>query len=546
LRIAAAGFAALAAASCASPPPTPHASDVYADFLIGRIANARDDYGAASDRYFAALARSPGDEALVDGALRATLAAGDLDRARRAAFMTNLDDAPALARLVRAADALRASNWRRAGAALADIEGTAVEEMLARTIDVWVDVGQGRTDEAISELAPLTSLRPYGGLFLYQQAMAMDVAGRSEAALAAYQGAAAGEMFLPPAAERHADALVRAGQTDAARQMLAQINEARGNAALTALEARLAAGERSGASPLTPARSAAIGLYGFAAILLQQEYNADAGLIALSLALMLDPELDAARLMFAEAHGDAGRATLARDALGRIGASSVYAPSARMMDARLLLRAGRVDEAVAAARLTAESGDARARRALADMYSSLDRYAEAEPIYSALLSEDTQNWRLYFARGAARERGGDWPGAEADLRQALALAPNQPQVLNYLGYTWVDRGENLDEGLAMIRRAMELEPNSGAITDSLGWAYFRLGDYRQAVMYLERAVELDPASAVLNDHLGDAYWRSGQRTEARFQWRRALTQNPENPAEIEAKIARGLPDAPRQ
>src|SRR5690606_30934933 len=130
LRYVAAGLVALAVAACASPPPAPHASDVYADFLIGRIANARDDYGAASERYFAALARSPGDEALVRGALAATLVAGDEQRARRAAAMASREDAPALARLVRGADALRTSRWSRAARELDGVEGSAVEEML--------------------------------------------------------------------------------------------------------------------------------------------------------------------------------------------------------------------------------------------------------------------------------------------------------------------------------------------------------------------------------------------------------------------------------
>lgn len=512
-------------------------------FLIGRIANARDDYGAASDRYFAALARSPGDEALVRGALAATLVAGDEQRARRAAAMAPREGAPALARLVRGADALRASNWSRAARELDGVEGSAVEEMLARTMEVWVTAGQRKPDEAVAQLAPLTGVRPYGALFAYQQAMALELAGRRDEALAAYETASHGEMFVPAAAVRHADALARAGQRDAALAMLARLNEARGNPALEAAAARVEAG--ASAPALTPARGAAIGLFGFGAILLQQEHNADGALIALTLALMLDPNLDSARLLFAEGHADGGRYTLAREALAHIGANSPYAESARIVSARLLLESGRPDEAVAAAQAIAANGDPQARRALADMYSMLDRHAEAEPLYSALLADDDQNWRLHFARAAARDSLGRWGEAETDLRQALALAPDQPDVMNYLGYTWVDRGENLQEGMALIRRAAELRPSSGAIVDSLGWAHYRLGDYRQAVLFLERAVELEPGSATLNDHLGDAYWRLGRRTEARFQWRRALTQQPDDPAAIEAKLANGLPDAPQ-
>lgn len=542
LRRVAVILATLIAVACAAQPPQPETANIYADFLIGRIANARDDHAAAADRYLAALSRSPGDEALVQGALTSTLIAGDETRARRAAGMAAREDAPTLARMVRAVDAMRASDWRRAERQLEGLEGAAVDEMLARTLLVWVRVGQRRPDEAIDQLAPLTSVRPYGALFSYQQAMALDYAGRRDAALSAYDLAATGEMFLPPAAERHADALARAGRADDARAMLARLNANRGNASLSALEQRLS-GEDSGLAPLSPARAAAVGLYGFGAILLTQEHNADGGLIALTLALMLDPTLDDARLMFAEGHAKAERYTLAREALARVDANSPYAASARILDARLLRESGRPDEALAAAQAIAQEGGPRAQRALADMYASLDRHAEAEPIYSALLAQDESNWRLYFARAAVRDTLGRWPEAEADLQRALTLSPDQPDVLNYLGYTWVDRGEKLQEGLTMIRRAVELRPDSGAIIDSLGWAYFRLGDYRQALLFLERAVELEPGSAVLNDHLGDVYWRVGRRTEARFQWRRALTQDPDDPSAIEAKLESGLPEA---
>jgi Flp pilus assembly protein TadD len=178
------------------------------------------------------------------------------------------------------------------------------------------------------------------------------------------------------------------------------------------------------------------------------------------------------------------------------------------------------------------------------MYRERDRYGDAEPIYSDLIAGDAQNWRLFFARGAAREHLGRWPEAEADLRHALDLQPEQPDVMNYLGYSWVDRGEHLQEAMQMIRRAVELRPDSGAIVDSLGWAYFRMGDYDQAIEHLERAVALMPADATLNDHLGDAYWRAGRRIEARFQWQRALSYEPADRAAIEAKLANGLPPTP--
>lgn len=541
-RAAAAIAAGLALAACAGMRAEPERSGAYADYLIGRIANMRDDYAAASDRYFAALARTPGDETLINGALLASLASGDEARARRAARMAPANDAPAYAHLVRAADALAAERWRVAGGELNRLQGTAAEELMGRMLLVWVRTAERRVDEVTVDLAPLASIRPYGGLFAYQQAMALDHAGRNEEALAAYETAQGGGLWLPAGVERHADLLTRMGRRDEAARLLgAEVNRA--NPALAAALARIEAGGAAAAEPLTPARGAAVGLYGMSAIFLGESDSTN-GLAALTLALMMDPGFDGARIAFAQEHSRLGHVDRARAALSRVAPTSPYAGSARMMESWALLDSGAEDEALELARANAASGDPRAQRTLADMYRNLGRYREAEPIYSQMLAANPNDWRLHFARGAARERLGRWPEAEADLRRALELSPDQPEVLNYLGYSWVDRGEHLEQGLAMIRRAVELRPTSAAIIDSLGWAYFRMGDYAQALEHVERAVELYPADATLNDHLGDVYWRLGRRIEARFQWQRALTLEPDDRAAIEAKLANGLPPAP--
>jgi tetratricopeptide (TPR) repeat protein len=534
--------ACLLLAACATASPVPHAAESYADHLVGRLANLRRDHTAAADRYFAALRRQPGDEALLDGAVIASLASGDVDRARQAARMAPREDAPAYAHLVRAADHMAAGRNGAAASELAHAEGGAAEELAGRMMMVWAQTANGRVDAVIADLAPLASIRPYGGLFAYQQAMAFDHAGRNQEAIAAYATAAEGGMFLPPAVERHADLLARAGRRDEALAVLDH-DANRSNPALAAARARLIAGQPVESQRITSARGAAVGLYGLAAIF-QQESDATNALAVLTLALMLDPDLDAAHLMFAQVQSGLGHADQARAALARIPATSPYASSARVMDAWTLVDEGRNDEALAVARAAGEAGDPRARRVLADMYRNLERYEEAEPIYTELIEATPDDWRLYFSRGAARERLGRWPDAESDFRRALEISPEQPEVMNYLGYSWIDRGEHLQEGLAMIQRAVELRPHSGAIIDSLGWAYYRLGDYAQALEHLEHAVELEPADPTLNDHLGDVYWRLGRRIEARFQWQRALTLEPDNNAEIEVKLERGLPAEP--
>lgn len=534
--------ACLLIAACATVSPEPRAADSYADHLVGRLANLRLDHAAATDRYFAALRREPRNDALLNGAVTASLASGDAARARQAARMAPREDAPAYAYLVRAADYLAAGRNGAASDELMRLEGAAAEELVARMMLVWAQSDTGRVDQVIADLAPLASIRPYGGLFAYQQAMALDHAGRNEEALAMYAAAGDAGMFLPPAVQRQADLLARAGRRDEAIAVLQQDAYA-SNPALAAARARLASGQPIETQRITTARGAAVGLYGLAAIF-QQESDATNALATLTLALMLDPGLDDAHILFAQVQAALGHSDLARAALSRVPATSPYAGSARVMEAWTLLDEGRSDDAVAMIRAAGEAGDKRAQRALADMYRSLERYDDAEPIYTDLIATTPDDWRLYFFRGAARERLGRWPDAEADFRRALQISPEQPDVMNYLGYTWIDRGEHLQEALAMIQRAVELRPQSGAIIDSLGWAYYRLGDYAQALENLEQAVVLEPADATLNDHLGDVYWRLGRRIEARFQWQRALTLDPTDRAAIAAKLEHGLPEQP--
>jgi tetratricopeptide (TPR) repeat protein len=139
------------------------------------------------------------------------------------------------------------------------------------------------------------------------------------------------------------------------------------------------------------------------------------------------------------------------------------------------------------------------------------------------------DWTVFFQRGIAYERLKKWDKAEPSFRKALELNPDQPQVLNYLGYSWVDMNRNLDEGLGMIKKAVDLKPDDGYIVDSLGWAYFRLNRFDDAVTELERAAQLKAGDATINDHLGDAYWRVGRKLEAVYQWNRALPRKPKKP-----------------
>jgi tetratricopeptide (TPR) repeat protein len=267
----------------------------------------------------------------------------------------------------------------------------------------------------------------------------------------------------------------------------------------------------------------------------------------LRLLLRLDPARDDAWVMVGDIMGADGDAEAARQAYARARPGSSEYLEAQGKLAWTYEQADDHETALKIAQAAAASGDADARLTYADLLRANDRYAESSEILNQLIKRSPADWRLYFGRAVSLEKLNRWAEAEADLQAALKLRPDEPELLNYLGYSWIDRGVHLKEAMAMVEKAVAANPRSGAMVDSLGWAYFKLGDYKQAVEKLEQAVELEAGDPDVNDHLGDAYWKVGRRDEALFQWRRVLTLKPTDKARaaIEAKLASPQgPDGP--
>jgi Flp pilus assembly protein TadD len=294
-------------------------------------------------------------------------------------------------------------------------------------------------------------------------------------------------------------------------------------------------------------------LYGLGAALARRENElslANRGLAYLQLALYLQPTHQLALLSLADLYEAMRQPELAVKVYGRIPAESPLKRSAEIQAALDLNALDRVDEATAL--LKKLSADERNRRdailALGNIERDRKKYDECADTYSkavaAIDKPERADWTIFYFRGICYERAKQWSKAEADLKKALDLYPDEPHVLNYLGYSWVDQGTNLDEGVKMIKRSVEQRPDDGYIVDSLGWAHFRLGSFEEAVRQLERAVELKPTDPTINDHLGDAYWKVGRVLEARFQWSHArdLKPEPEDLKKIEEKLKVGLPD----
>jgi len=278
------------------------------------------------------------------------------------------------------------------------------------------------------------------------------------------------------------------------------------------------------------------------------EGGVDMGIIFLQFALYLKPDFPLAYAALAEAYESAKKYELEMQALDQIKSDSPLWVNVQIQKSFALNSLDRVDDAkVLLEELIAkEPKDVRPLDALGNIMRSHERYSEARDYYTRalkLIPKPTKdNWTLFYSRGVCNERMKDWAAAEADFKEALVLSPDESLVLNYLGYSWVDQGQNLKQAMDYIRKAVKLKPDDGYYVDSLGWAYYRLGNLSAAVENLERAVELKPDDPIINDHLGDAYWKVGRTLEAKYQWQQALTLKPEDEQAVtlKEKIASGL------
>jgi Flp pilus assembly protein TadD len=278
------------------------------------------------------------------------------------------------------------------------------------------------------------------------------------------------------------------------------------------------------------------------------EGGLDMGIIFLQFALYVKPDFPLAQLALASAYDSAKKFDLELAAFDKIPEDSPLWLSIQIQKAFALNSLERVDDAKELLeKIIAENPkDTRPLDALGNILRSRERYGEARDYYSRALDlidrPSKDNWTLYYARGVCSERLKEWPAAEADLKQALTLSPDESSVLNYLGYTWVDQNQNLKTAMDYIRKAVKLKPDDGYYVDSLGWAYYRLGNLQAAVEHLERAVELRPDDPVINDHLGDVYWQIGRKLEAKYQWQQSLTLKPDKDlvVAVERKLKDGL------
>jgi tetratricopeptide (TPR) repeat protein len=535
--------ATLALAMPAAADPNPGA------YLAARQAAISGDYDAAAIYFRDALLADANNTALMEQSLTAYLGVGQVESAAGIARpFIDAGGESQIANIALMAQAARAEDWD----AIFDLieAGHEVGPLLDGLAQAWAYLGKGDTDSAMMRFDEVIDTPGLRGFGQQHKALALAMSGDLDGASAIYD--------LPPNAGivptrasvvAHLQILAQLGDFERAGDMIVRAFGEDPDPELAALRSAITAGEVPDLSRVvaTPGHGISYAFKGLSDIL-QGEANESYLLLYAQAARYITPldadaQIATARLLNALGQYDAAAQTFAQ-----VATDDPAFHSAEIGRAEALRLAGRVEQAIEVlSQLTRSHPDLPLSHAsLGDIYRQQEQLVDARAAYSAALSgypEDASiRWWLLYSRGMTSERLDEWDAAEADFRASLALNPGNPSVLNYLGYSLVDRGLKYDEALGMIETAVAARPDNGAIVDSLAWVYYKLGRYQEAVAPMERAAELEPNDPILSDHLGDVYWMVGRDVEARFQWRRALSFEPEQAEadRIRRKLTVGL------
>jgi tetratricopeptide (TPR) repeat protein len=521
------------------------------NFLAARHAGIERDAGAAANYYRAALRGDPGNNELLGRAFLAMLANGDMDEAvRLAERVAKTDKNDRIARLVLGVNAMKKKQYAAARQQLAQSVRGPITDLAATLLSAWTQSSAVESKAAVEAIEKLKGPDWYEIFKELHAGMILDAAGQKKEAGKRLERAYKLDATALRVVQAYGSWLSRQGNAEEALKVFKAFDEVLPRHPLITESIEAIKAKRK-LPPLadTPQVGAAEVLYGLGAAL-GRRGGEDLGLIYLQLSLYLAPSHPMALLSLADLYEAVKKPELAIKTYDRVPANTPLHRNAQIQRALDLDSIDRTDEAKADLQklIAGNPSDLEAIMALGNIQRGRKQFAECAETYSkgidTIAKPEKANWVIYYFRGICLERAKQWPKAEADLKKALELFPDQPHVLNYLGYSWIDQGVNLEEGMRMIQRAVDQRADDGYIVDSLGWAYYRTGKIEEAVKTLERAVELKPEDPTINDHLGDAYWRIGRVLEARFQWSHArdLKPEPEDLAKIEEKIKSGLPD----
>jgi len=532
-------------------------------FLAARTADVDHDYDTSIPLYKKALRLEPGNVEIRERLMIALLMSGKFEEGvKNAEDLKNDPSVERITTIVRGLNAIREGKYDSARSILKYEGPNDLDRMTNALLLAWTQVGAGKGKEALSSVKTLKG-PDWFGIFRNYNAGAMAlVIGDTEAARSAFNSAVTdreGGATAPDTYMRAVMALARleanAGNKQKALDAISVGDAMVSNyAPLKALRQSIDKGEKQTQQVTTATEGAASVLFSVGGALNRQGAE-DIVALYLQVSHELDPKSADTLLLLGGIAENTEQPQRAIEFYSQVPKTSPMGRVSELQLGVILAQTGKVDEARSHLKALIESdpADLRSYLAYGSVLSDAKDYVAMAANYDKAVGvignvPKASDWSIFFQRGIAYERLKDWDKAEPNFKKALELNPDQAQVLNYLGYSWVDMNRNLDEGLNMIRRAVELRPDDGYIVDSLGWAYFRLGRFAEASTELERAAELKAGDVTVNDHLGDVYWRTGRKLEARYQWQRAITMKPElaDIPRIEAKIKDGLPDDPKQ
>ena len=521
-------------------------------YLAARHASVERDAASAAAFYRSALRTDPKNNELLDRAFISSLADGDIDEAVKLADrILTMDKANRVARLVVGVRDLKQKKYAAAQLNINQSIRGPITDLVATLLSGWASYGAGDAKAAVAGIDKLTGPEWYPIFKDLHTGMVLEISGKDKDAGARFERAYKLDNSMLRVSDAYARWLSRNKDGAAAAGIYEAFDKKLPRHPLVQEGLRdTKAGKKLPPLVDSAQAGAAEALYGIGATLTRRG-GEDLALVYLQLALYLQPNHPLALLSLADLYESVKKPQMAIKVYERMPASSPLKRNAQIQLATNLDAADRSEEAIKILKgVTAEAPkDIEAIMALGNIERGRKKFSDCAGTYTQAIDAnpgvtDKNTWVTYYYRGICEERSKQWNKAEVDMRKALELQPEQPHVLNYLGYSWIDQGINLDEGMKMIKRAVDQRPDDGYIVDSLGWAFYRIGNFEDAVKNLERAIDLKPEDPTINDHLGDAYWRVGRTLEAKFQWAHARDLKPEAEElpKIEAKIANGLPD----
>jgi tetratricopeptide (TPR) repeat protein len=526
-------------------------TSVLGNYLAGRFARASQDTREAAEFYGRALERDPSNEVLLEQTFQMETMSGNWPKAiPLAQQLVDTHESHRMSQFLLGVTSFKSADYATAEKHFKAASENPIGELTGAVALGWTRLAAGDVDGALAAV-DMPKQPDWAQFYLrYHRALIADIAGRKAVATAAYEKMFRQDSRTLRTALAYAQHAAHYGDFKLARRIMSQqISKTQGDPHPLAKDMMDRIKKREKTPLLVSSSSEGLAelFYGLGEAL-TGEGGVSLGTIYLQLALDIKPDHAFALAALANAQESAKRYQDAIATYDKIPKGTPLQSAIDIRKAFNLNSLDKVDEAKAIlVKLTEQDPkDVRPLEALGNILRARKQYGEAVKYFTkaiALLGKhDPRYWGYYYARGTSYERLKNWPAAEKDLKKALALAPDQPLVLNYLGYSWIDQGTHLKEGMRLIEKAVQLKPDDGYIVDSLGWAHYKRGDYKEAVRFLERAVEIKPEDPTLNDHLGDAFWKVGREREARFQWSQALSLNPEpeDVDKIKAKLDHGL------